>query len=569
MADKKDFNLNGDSGLGNLPPLSDFDSTAEETSDSGLPPLGNFDSAHGSSGLGGLPPIDDIKEETPQPAGGNIKPVPAGFGSSGIGASSGALPAGMGFQDLAADSDFSPETPDIGPGPSPGPSSGMDTPMFDSAFGGPGDFGGFSSPAATQAMETPMFGGATPPAGGGGAFDADAFDTGAFNRPAPPVPPAGGFDQGTPMFEVAPDTQMQSPLAPAAAPKPAKGGSPMLAIVLLIVGVIGGIAGAPYLNLSFLPNPTRDELTKAQAEIKKLNAKIEELAPLAKTGGEKTPISKEELDKLRSDIAAAQKEMDSSRANLESTNAQLAEATTKLEDLHKNVEVKNEEYETVQTAYQELSDEKFLMDARLRGLDAEVERLTKFVGQLEDANSRRILAKDALATNLDRLIIQIKESMPLTPERFAHEARVKAAEDLRKKLDGENWATPELMNEYTDVYLKELQAASAQEYFFANVPLTDQLGNQANKWAECVMEGNYAVYYRSLDGINIGVYRNSGTIDNPSWKFFEETEPLRQQALSQKIAALRVKGYEEKVQLLTGQTKETKRDSLSRIFKSL
>ena len=39
--------ISGDSGLGNLPPLSDFDSQSGLESDGGLPPLGSFDSDKG------------------------------------------------------------------------------------------------------------------------------------------------------------------------------------------------------------------------------------------------------------------------------------------------------------------------------------------------------------------------------------------------------------------------------------------------------------------------------------------------------------------------------------------
>src|SRR5690606_1120401 len=137
-----EFNNLGDSdsGLGNLPPLSDFDSGDGGDADrGGLPPAGKS-----SGGIGSLPPISDIPLETPQPAGGNIKPTPRSFGDAAEDFDTptsdldSPVPSrsGTGFQDLAADSDFSPETPEIGPGPD----SDIETPMFDSAFGAGGTF---------------------------------------------------------------------------------------------------------------------------------------------------------------------------------------------------------------------------------------------------------------------------------------------------------------------------------------------------------------------------------------------------------------------------------------------
>ena len=128
---KKEKDMSSDSGLGNLPPLSDFDSKPGVASDSGLPPLSDFDT--GTSDHGGLPPISDIDIQTPEPTGGYVRPAPPGFDSGKKPPAEEKFSSTTGFQDLAADSDFSPETPEIGPGP--GPDVNVDTPMFDSAFG--------------------------------------------------------------------------------------------------------------------------------------------------------------------------------------------------------------------------------------------------------------------------------------------------------------------------------------------------------------------------------------------------------------------------------------------------
>lgn len=581
MADKKDDKVSSDSGLGNLPPLSDFDSTNEEISDSGLPPLGTFDSGLGTTSSGGLPPIDSLKEETPRPGGGAIKPPPPGFEApSPMDSSSGSLPAGMGFQDLAVDSDFSPETPDLGPGPSPGPSSGLDTPnLFDSAFGPADAFGGaVGTPAPTQAMETPMFGSTGAPPGGGMGFDDDAFSAGAFGAGKPPA--AGGgfgggmaFDSGTPAPDFSPDTELQAavPLpTPAELPgkKKAKGGSPTLALALAVVGLIIGVVASPYIPLAFLPNPIRVELEQAKTRVTKLEKDIKVWED-ANPGGTPTKMTPEELDKIRASIQEAQKTLNDTLASLESKKAEQTDLDGKLDEVQKALAAKNDEYETAQKDYQELSDESFLMNARLRGLDAEVERLSKFVVDLDAANQQRIVAKDALLHSVDRLIIQIQEAMPLTPEKFAHQDRLAAAKALRQRIDSENWATPELLNAYTDIYVKELQVAASQEYFFANLPLTDRNGNRSEKWAECVMEGNAAVYYRSLDGLNAGIYRNTGSAETPSWQFCEIIEPKEQEVITAKITPLRIDGFEQKAQILTGQAVGKSKTPIKRIFSSL
>jgi len=146
-----------DSGLGNLPPLSDFESTAD-TSDTNLPPLDGTDSG-GDLDKGtpsGLPPISDIPVETPVPSGrGQAGPPdfesPSAFDTP-TSASDSALDAPQpetAFQDLAADSDFTPETPELGPGPD----TDMETPLFDSAFGSPETPHGIPDTGApTQAM---------------------------------------------------------------------------------------------------------------------------------------------------------------------------------------------------------------------------------------------------------------------------------------------------------------------------------------------------------------------------------------------------------------------------------
>jgi len=550
-----------DSGLGNLPPLSDFDSQAGLTpSDSGaLPPLGSFS----KRASGGLPDISDIDIETPNPTGaGKATQISSGgFGdafSSGGGFETPSNPSGgglstpgrggSGFQDLAADSDFSPETPEIGPGPE----SNVDTPMFDSAFGGgSGGFGAaVSTPMATQAMETPMFGGtvAPPGGGGGGPFGKDTFGAGGFD-----------FNAGTPPPDFSPDTdlrqQAQVPTTGAEAGKKGKfkapagggGGGGMKPAIVAGVGIaalIVGLLGGPW--LSFLPNPSSGkiaELTKANADLKAENGRIKQANP---EGGQ-LKISPQDLKKLQEDILAAKEELNKANADLAKSNTDLGASKANLDQVNKDLADKNAQYVTAQEQLEEIQNQSAIVQARQTGLVAEVERLTNQVGQLEEASTRSSATKASLETAVDRLVVQVKEGLPLTPEKYSYTNRLAAVNALRDKLADSKWVTPELQQEYTNLYVKELQIAQAQEYFFAKLTVTDQYGSKVQKWAECLMNGNWSVDYRTLDGKNIGSYTNVGTTEATVWGYRENLPDNVRKATEDKIIANRVPDWQEKV----------------------
>ncbi|MCF6287082.1 MAG: hypothetical protein L3K26_18130 [Candidatus Hydrogenedentes bacterium] len=545
----------GDSGLGNLPPLSDFDSGGMD-SDGGLPPLGGFDSGGTPVDSAGLPPISDIQVETPQPTGGNVKPAPPGFdsavtdtfssGTPGIDTpagqtpSEGLSPVGSGFQDLAADSDFSPETPEIGPGPD----SNVDTPMFDSAFGG-GSGSGFGSGtgAPTQAMETPMFGQA--PAGDQPGFDAGAFGAGGG---------APDFAAGTPAPDFSPDTDMRAPVGggmPSASEPGAggKGGSKMALVIAAVVALVIGIA-APYIPgvSSVLPNPMKEELQTASSQVSTLqadvSAKQREIDRLKKAGGEDgVTVSPEEEKRLTEAVLGLNEKLKLAEAELTDKTKQLAARKTELD-------TKNDEYLTIEDKYDTLKSEFSITQARQRGLVSEVDRLTSQVGALEVADARRSATKSSLEHAVDRLYIQVKEGLPLTPEKYARNARIAAVESLREQLSGSKWVTPALQEAYTSLYLKELSIAQSQEYFYSKIPVIDSYGSRVLKWAECVMNGNQGVSYRTFDGKNIGVFSNQGTGENPAWGFMEGLIPVTRKEIENKIIASRVEGFEEKIQAL-------------------
>lgn len=552
----------GDSGLGNLPPLSDFDSGGMD-SDGGLPPLGNFDSGGSPTDSAGLPPISDIQVETPQPTGGNVRRPPFGFDSAindtfssgtpgidtpaGTTPSSGLSPIGSGFQDLAADSDFSPETPEIGPGPD----SNMDTPMFDSAFGGgsgSGFGGGRSTGAPTQAMETPMFG---QPIGG---RDNRGFDAGAFGGGG------GDFGMGTPAPDFSPDTDMRAPRGmgggmniggsePAGGRKGGGGAGALVAAaaVALIIGIVAGPFAAS--TLTFLPNPLKEKLAQAEDQANSEKSRADRLQnqltqmEAANPEGGQVILTPEERDKLRQEILDAQTELQKTTTDLSAQQEQLATVSADL--LAKNEEVAKRSEE-----YQDLTNQLSITEARQRGLVSEVDRLTNHVGQLEEAAQRSDQTKDALAHAVDRLYIQIKEGLPLTPTKYDRAARLAEVETLRNQVGESKWVTPSLQDAYTGLYLKELEIAQSQEYFYSKIPVIDAYGSRVHKWAECVMQGNHEVVYRSFDGQNIGVFTNLGTGEAPAWGFKEDFSPAAKKEMEARVFASRVPGFEEKIQAL-------------------
>jgi len=548
--------VTSDSGLGNLPPLSDFDSQGGFGSDSGaLPPLGSFDSEASdktpSDSGGGLPPISDIDVETPNPTGGNVRPAPSGFDSgvrdtfsSGSGGFSSG--GGSGFQDLAADSDFSPETPEIGPGPD----SNVDTPMFDSAFGGNDmGFGGSGdTPQPTQAMETPMFGGA------GAGFDEPDFGGGQGGGDF------GGFDQGTPAPDFSPDTGMGGFTPPTGGGGPAggdggdgrSGASPVVlgvaAVAALLIGILLGPIVAGFLPLPAFLNPTAAELADKELEVQRVNAELRRLLDdQARTGPDDPTQTIQELiaqrDTLRSEVDMLSGERDAYQNEVDTLAADLAV-------IEQDVADRNEEFILVQEQYEDLVNETAIIQARQRGLISEVDRLTGQVGQLEEANERSVATRGALAHAVDRLLVQVKESIPLTPEKFAHHHRVSAVESLRDRVGSAKWVDPQLMDAYTELYLMELEIAQAQEYFFAKLSVTDEYGNTTKKWAECLMRGNWAVFYRTFDGKNIGSFTNIGSTETPRWGYQESLPTAVRREIEATIIDNRVDGWQEKVALL-------------------
>lgn len=536
----------GDSGLGNLPPLSEFDSQGGFDSDGDmLPPLGDFESQDSSLIQGGSNLPSNGSSSGGAFAGGfpsdiTTPEIEEKFPKSDFGSVSG------GFQDLAADSDFSPETPDIGPGPD----STLDTPIFDSAFGGSDSgFGVDQTSTATQAMESPMFDdfgsdmefgsptGATPmpdfsPDTGFG--DMDLAGVGAA---APPSPMGAGAGAGP----VAPSAQVTR-----------KGVNALWVIVIGLISLgVGLLASQPLSGyLTFMPgNPLQAELQTEKATVQRLNNEINQLrVGLAATEDRPVDISPERVAELQNEVLVRTQELDAINSQIDATRASLEAQQRDLAGVERELRDRTDEVISAREFLEELRNETAIVQARQRGLIAEVERLTGYVGELDEANARRIATKEALAHNIDRLLVQVKESIPLTPEKYNYDRRLATVQALREKADQVMWVTPELQNEYTSLHLQEMELARANEYFFARIPVTDRYGHRALTWAECLMRGNWAVYYRSLDGNNIGTFENIGTPDIPRWGFREDLSDEVKKSIEAHIVSQRVPDFEGQAQ---------------------
>ncbi len=574
-----------DSGLGNLPPLSEFESSSGGiVSDGGFPPL-NMTSDSGQPSFGGLPPISDIPVETPVPTGGNVRPSPPAFedtpmfdtpmSDSGLGSSPGIK--GTGFQDLAADSDFTPETPAIGPGPD----SDLDTPMFDSAFGA-GSTPRASTPdtgAPTQAMETPMFGARQkPPVSSGFGGDALGFDEDATFGVTTGAD--SGFGAGTPIPDLSPDTFAGT--APPATPTPAppakakaKGGMPPVvwAAGLSIFCLIAGLVAAPYLAdyLKFIPNPQLKKIAQLTEDVASRDKQIKDLTRPTGTG-DQAPLTQEEINRLIKDRDTIQADITKLTADKTTLDADVAKLTEDQATLEGKIEALNQDFAESQQQYEDLLNQTAIVRARRDGLDSEVERLQALVGKLDEANNRSIATKDMLLASVQQLAAAVQESIPLTPAKYAYEERVARASALREKVAGAKWVEPGLLQEYTALYLSELNIAGAREYFFARIPVTDRYGSTWQKWAECVMNGNWSVYYRTLDGQNIGSYANTAPEKaTPTYAFNESLPPVIQKQIEETVISSRTKGFEETVRLLAQKEEVTgsKKTPFQRAFDSL
>ncbi|HIJ66090.1 MAG TPA: hypothetical protein HPP77_09080 [Candidatus Hydrogenedentes bacterium] len=558
-----------DSGLGNLPPLSDFESSSISDSDTSLPPLGDLSSDSGLETESGLPPLSEISVETPTPSGGAVKPPPPGYEKRGDSAFDTPLSEGdldtprppddsTSFQDLGGDSDFSPQTPEIGPGPE----SDVDTPMFDSAFGASeSDFATPSdTPAPTQAMETPMFGidqgiGESPP---------------AFAES--PVEPGAGFDAGTPIPDFSPDTGVpaleETPAGPPEKRKAkAAGVSILVTVIVGIVAFLIGLGAGPW--LPFMPSPLGGKLKDAQEQLRLANARIRKFEEASVRPGE-GGVTQEDLDKRIAEFKRLEGELSKLETRSAELDGDIRDKQQQLELTQADLEAVTEEYVKGDEMLSELRNDLAITEARHEGLRAENQRLVNLTGSLEQANARRMATKEALENAIDKLIIQVREGIPLTPDKYAYEGRVAAVDALRAKVSRARWVTPELLREYTDLYLAELEIAASTQYFFARIPLNHSFGGSEMMWAECLMNGNSSVYFQTIDGKYAGIYENVADKGLPKYEFRQFLPDALDAQVREAVVSARPESYEDALTVIKAR-KEARSDksNLQKSFESL
>jgi len=426
--------------------------------------------------------------------------------------------------------------------------------MFDSAFGGDSDDfstgGGTGTSAPTQAMETPLFGSKPEVDTGGGM----GFDDDAFGMPTPDV----GADAGTPVPDFSPDTGTggmpdtgMPPVAMGAPPKKRGGAIGMLVkvLILLLVAVVG-FAASPFLidKISFLPNPQGDTI----ADLEGKNSQLQrDLGRALEARGQDTKgLSPEQLNVLLTDYENAKTNLNSIQSDLGAARGEYTDLESDLVFINADIEEKIGQFVEAQEALEDVVNETVITRAQYDGLIAENSRLTDVVGELEVANSRRQATKDTLLHNIDLLVVQIQGGSPLAPERFNHAGRLAKVTALRDKVARAKWVDPQLLDQFTNLYLAELGIASSREYFFARIPVHDQLDIVRYIWAECLMNGNWSVYYSTIDGKHVGSYENAAGSGPPRYEFREELPGGMRGDISDAIKASRVQGYEEKVAVL-------------------
>jgi len=85
--------------------------------------------------------------------------------------------------------------------------------------------------------------------------------------------------------------------------------------------------------------------------------------------------------------------------------------------------------------------------------------------------------------------------------------------------------------------------AASTAYFFAKIPVTSKLGDTREKWAECLMKGNTAVYYGLSTARTWAYYEKVEQDGAPASFGFRENlpEPL-QKSIAEEVMLSRTEG---------------------------
>lgn len=346
---------------------------------------------------------------------------------------------------------------------------------------------------------------------------------------------------------------------------PSKGRKILVTILVVIIGIaIGG--AAMYFGgekLGIIRHPGEGDVPgtfvvgagEAERRIGELEARLKKYTVLG--APDKIKAEKEELLTRQQ----AQGTMDDVKAKVADAAALEEEYNALTDDVENlNASIASAQEELINTERQSAA-----AGSRLSGLRTEIAGLEQQVGKLEVADARRQAVKNSLLRDAEQLIIKIRKSIPLVPPEYRKDARLARATKLRDELGQENWVRPELLEEYTQLYLEELEMAAQEEYFLAKIPLMEKK-TPAMKWAECVSIGSRMVYFETLDKRFTGVCRNTnpaGAI--PRYQLVVDLPRSEETQIRDIMAQYRPKDYEERIKVQLGEEVEIvgKRDTVA------
>jgi len=337
---------------------------------------------------------------------------------------------------------------------------------------------------------------------------------------------------------------------------PSKGRKILTIVLTLIIGIAAGGAAMYFLGsrLGFIEIPGREAvprtpvLTDAQAQqrIADLENRLNAYTVLGTP--EQLRSEKEELTKRRQ-----------AQGTMEDIAAKLRDALDKEESydaLTRDLENLNERIASAQGTLEGINRQIAEAESRLQGLRTTIARLEEQVGKLDVADARRQAVKAALLRDVEQLIIQIRKSMPLAPPEYAKEARIARAERLKEELENSNWVRPELLEQYTQLYLEEIRMATQENYFIARIPLEEN-GKPVMKWAECVSIGNRITYFETFDRKFTGVCRNTnpqGAV--PRYQLLVDLPRSELMEIRDIMAQYRPPDYEQRIRAQLGEEVE-------------
>ncbi|MCK5558724.1 MAG: hypothetical protein KAJ01_10110, partial [Candidatus Hydrogenedentes bacterium] len=163
---------------------------------------------------------------------------------------------------------------------------------------------------------------------------------------------------------------------------------------------------------------------------------------------------------------------------------------------------------------------------------------------------------NALLRDVEQLIIQIRKGIPLAPPEYRKDARLAKVRKLRDELEQDKWVRPQLLEQYTQLYLEELVMAAQEKYFLAKIPLVERK-KPVMKWAECVSIGNRQVYFETLDRVFTGVCRDTnpgGAV--PRYQLLVDLPRTELMKVRDIMAQYRPEDYEQRIKVQLGESVE-------------